>query len=126
VATLLGATIEPPSFQLHPSTTVTVTLAWQAEAETALSYRVFLHLVREDGQLIAQSDGEPANWTRPTTGWLIGEVVMDERVLRIPADTRAGEYVLLCGLYNLDTLERLSTTDGTEAIPVARLVVDPP
>jgi hypothetical protein len=39
-----------------------VHLIWRAEAETAVSYRVFLHLIGPDGQLVAQSDGEPANW----------------------------------------------------------------
>lgn len=125
VATLLGATFQPSSLRIQPPATVTVTLAWQAEAETTISYRVFLHLMGEDGQLITQSDGEPANWMRPTTGWLVDEVVMDERNLHIPQGTPAGEHTLLCGLYDPDTHERLSTPDGTEAIYLAPLVIAP-
>jgi hypothetical protein len=126
VATLLGATFQPPLPYLQPATAITVTLAWRAEAETATSYRVFLHLVGPDGDLVAQSDGEPANWTRPTTGWLPGEVVLDERVLQIPADAAAGEYVLLCGLYDLATGTRLSGPGGSDAALLATLTVQTP
>jgi len=123
VATLLGANIQPLSSHPQPPATITVTLAWRAEAETATSYRVFLHLVGTDGELVAQSDGEPANWTRPTTGWLPGEVVLDERALDIPADTLPGEYILLCGLYDLATGERLATADGTDALYLTTLPI---
>jgi len=123
VATLLGANIQPPSPHPQPPTTITVTLAWRAEVETTTSYRVFLHLVGPDGELVAQSDGEPANWTRPTTGWLPGEVVLDERVLDIPAGTPPGEYTLLCGLYDLATGERLATADGTDALHLTTLLI---
>ncbi len=123
VATLLGANIQAPSPHLQPPATITVTLAWRAETETATSYRVFLHLVDPDGKLVAQSDGEPANWTRPTTGWLPGEVILDERVLDIPADTRPGEHTLLCGLYDLATGERLTTTNSSDALHLTTLLI---
>ena len=100
-----------------------MTLVWRAEAEMETSYRVFLHLVGPDGKLVAQSDGEPANWTRPTTGWLPGEVVLDERVLYVPADAPPGEYVLRCGLYDLATGERLTTADGDDALHLTTLPI---
>jgi hypothetical protein len=126
VATLLGATFQPPLPYLQPATAITVTLVWRAEAETATSYRVFLYLVGPEGGIVAQLDGEPANWTRPTTGWLPGEVVLDKRVLQIPASAAAGEYVLWCGLYDLATGTRLSGPDGSDAVPLARLTVQTP
>jgi len=124
VATLLGANVRFPAPDLQPPTVITVTLAWRAETETAISYRVFLHLVGPDGKVMTQSDGEPANWTRPTTGWLPGEVVMDERVLHIPDDPPPGEYILSCGLYDLATGERLTTADGADALRVTTLLLE--
>ena len=68
-ATLLGVT--PSAFSLQPSALLELSLYWQATAETDTSYRVFIHLIGPDGSLVAQADGEPAGWTRPTTGWLL-------------------------------------------------------
>ena len=120
--TLLGATLDPQSGILRPGKPLTVTLAWHAEAEMAESFRVFLHLLGPHGALVVQSDGEPANWTRPTTGWLTGEVVQDERVLAIPRAAEAGEYRLLAGMYTLEG-GRLTTPDGSDAVMLTTVLV---
>ena len=84
-----------------------VTLVWQANEEIANYYHVFLHLIDADGYIVAQSDGEPADWSRPTTGWLAGEFVPDQHILQIPSNIDAGAYSLHTGLYDPDTGERL-------------------
>jgi hypothetical protein len=111
---------------LRPATTFTVTLAWQGQTELTASQRVFLHLLGPDGDLLTQSDGEPANWTRPTTGWAPGEIVMDQRVLTIPGDAVSGEYTLLTGLYNPANGERLALPDGATTVFLNTLQVLPP
>jgi len=115
VVTLLGASLEPGTLNLEPGTPLTVTLVWRAEAEMEVSYRVFLHLLGPDGALVAQSDGEPAGWTRPTTGWMPGEVVLDRRVLWVPEETPEGTYTLWVGMYCWPSLQRLPAfrPDGT-------------
>jgi hypothetical protein len=122
VATLVGASLKPGAVNVEPGTTLTVTLVWRAESETDISYRVFLHLIGPDGGLIAQSDGVPVDWTRPTTGWLGGEVITDVRALTIPTDALAGGYALYAGLYTPEG-GRLSTTDGADAILVTEVVI---
>ena len=122
IATLVGADL--PISQ-SPNSPITVTLVWRAEAETHTSYNVFLHLTGPDGALVAQSDGIPADWTRPTTGWLPGEYITDARVLHIPPDAPPGEYALLAGLY-LPGGERLVTPNGDDSIPLAIIPVQPP
>ncbi len=111
VITLLGAQLacdlQGATCNLQPGTILTVTLAWQAEAEMETSYRVFLHLAGAEGGLVAQSDGEPVDWTRPTTGWLPGEVVLDERTLVVSEEVPPGEYELWVGVYRWPSLERL-------------------
>jgi hypothetical protein len=122
-ATLLGANLQSPTSNLQLPATLTVTLVWRAEAEMDTSYRVFLHLVGPDGSIVAQSDGEPANWTRPTTGWLPEEIVLDERVLNIPSGSPPGEYTLSCGLYDLASGARLTSAGGADAIPLAAITI---
>lgn len=112
VVTLLGAQLATCDLRLaictlHPATPFTITLVWRAEAEMTTSYRVFLHLLDSNGSLVTQADGEPANWTRPTTSWLPGEVVLDEQVLVMPQEISAGEYGLWLGMYRWPSLERL-------------------
>jgi hypothetical protein len=96
-----------------------LTLAWQANQLMPDSYHVFVHLVAPDGSLAAQSDGVPAQWARPTTGWLPGEYVMDERALFIRPDLEPGTYTLWAGMYAAATGERL----GTEAFEDGRVEV---
>lgn len=125
VTQLLGANVEPAAPSIRPPATLTVTLAWQAEREMGTSYHVFLHLEGPDGQLMAQSDGEPASWARPTTGWLPGEIVLDERVLHVPADAPSGTYTLVAGLYEPGG-PRLTTPDGDDVIFLRSIRVESP
>jgi hypothetical protein len=118
VTTLLGATLEPGTRNLEPGTPLTVTLVWRAETETHTSYHVFLHLLAPDGTLVAQSDGIPADWARPTTGWLPGEYITDVRVLTLPKtdahDGSSGPYSLRAGLYESSGI-RLTRPDGSDS-----------
>jgi hypothetical protein len=122
IATLFGANLQPPIVNLQPGDTLTTTLVWRAERETRISYHVFLHLLGPDGTLVAQSDGIPAGWTRPTAGWLPGEYVTDVHVLGLPAATPSGDYTLLAGLY-VPGGERVTTPDGADAIPLVTIPV---
>ncbi len=122
-ADLLGANVTP-STSLHAPATLTVTLAWQARAEMETSYSVFLHLLRPDGSLLTQSDGEPVSWTRPTTGWAPGEILLDVRTLDLPADAPPGDYTLVAGLYDPNSNTRLTLPDGTDAVFITAVTVD--
>ena len=104
--TLVGLTQSPVSNLQSP-----LTLLWRAEAEMPTSYRVFIHLVDANGQILAQTDGEPANWSRPTTGWVPGEYILDDHTLTLPPDLPAGAS-LRVGLYNPVTNQRLQTDSG--------------
>jgi len=120
VATLVGADLQiTPS----PNRPITVTLVWCAEETPSASYHVFLHLLDAEGKLVAQSDGVPANWTRPTTGWLPGEYITDTRVLTIPLNTPAGDYTLYAGLY-VPGGERLTAPDGSDVVLLTTITVE--
>lgn len=125
VATLVGANLEPPSLTLEPGSALTVTLVWRAEAETDVSYRAFLHLSDRDGQVVAQSDGVPDEWRRPTTSWVPGEIITDVRTLAIPDEASPGEYTLTGGLYT-PVDGRLTDSDGRDAVQVSTVTLAPP
>jgi hypothetical protein len=119
LATLLGANFSSAPVLPGP---FTLTLAWRAEAEMTTSYRVFVHLVDEEGQIVAQSDGEPAAWSRPTTGWLPGEIVLDSHTLDL-TNVPSGTYQINVGLYDPADGERISLPDGATAAPLANLTI---
>ncbi|MEZ4591758.1 MAG: hypothetical protein R3D55_11555 [Chloroflexota bacterium] len=113
--TLVGLTQSPISNLQSP-----ISLLWRAEAETPTSYRVFIHLVNADGQILAQADGEPANWSRPTTGWVPGEYILDAHTLTLPPDLPP-DARLRIGLYDPATGQRLQTEDGEfVVVPLAQ------
>ena len=116
LALLLGANVAVADGRLQ------TTLAWRAAAETPTSYRVFVHLVDEAGQILAQSDGEPAAWTRPTTGWLPGEIILDDHVLAV-GGVPAGTYRLHVGLYDPAGGGRVPLPDGATAVTIPDIVL---
>jgi hypothetical protein len=92
----------------EPGAEVTVTLVWRALAEMEHGYRVFVHLLDGGGAIAAQSDGEPADWTRPTTGWLPGEYIVDRHTLYWPADLSLEAAAIRTGLYDPHSGQRLN------------------
>jgi uncharacterized membrane protein len=92
-------------------TTLPITLYWQAEGPTSTSYTTFVHLVNEQGVMVAQSDSIPGKGTLPSTAWAPGEVIPDARSISLPADLPQGIYTLLAGLYDARDGRRLSVTD---------------
>lgn len=104
---LVGYSIETDNSD--PQSPIRINLVWQGNQEMPTSYRVFVHLLDEDGQILSQSDAEPADWTRPTTGWAIGEYVVDQHQLTRPAGEPLDRLSLRVGLYDAQGNERLGT-----------------
>jgi len=96
---------------VSPGATTELELVWQAQATAEASYRVFVHLLDAGGQIVAQSDAVPDNWTRPTTGWLPGEFIRDRHALVVPETAVPGPYRLRVGWYDTLTGQRLGETE---------------
>jgi hypothetical protein len=97
--------------------TTVVTLHWQALRRMDLSYKFFIHLYDiESGDIIAQADVIPRDWTYPTTWWEAGEVVSDEIQL---ASVVPGQYQLAVGVYDPKTGERLCVQDYGDLVVVS-------
>ena len=75
------------------------------------SYTVFVHLLDAQSHTWGQRDNLPVEGTYPTTGWLPGEVVVDEYEIVVDEAAPAGEYEIEVGMYDLATMLRLPASD---------------
>lgn len=102
--------------EIGPGGTLHLTLFWQSLAPVGRSYKVFVHLLDDDGQIRGQRDQLPgSNGGRdtpaPTSGWLPGEYLLDRYQITAGADTPPGDYLLAVGLYDADDGQRLPLFD---------------
>jgi hypothetical protein len=97
----------------RPGDEIPLTLYWQADGPTSLSYTVFVHLVGPDGMLHGQVDRLPADGAAPTHTWAPGQVVVDEMALPVLADAPPGAYHVAVGLYDVVSGDRLPVYDAS-------------
>lgn len=106
-----------------------VDLYWMATRDLP-AYKVFLHVVDASGAIRAQQDGDPGGGYTPTTRWLPGEIVMDTHELALPPDLPAGQYTVLTGLYDFQTMRNLDALNAGglpfigARIPVGQITVE--
>jgi hypothetical protein len=93
--------------QLAPGAMLTITLYWQTQHNLVRDYDVFIHVLDATGRLMASQDAPPAEGTRPTRSWRIGEPVTDSHTLMLPNLLTAGDYRLSVGLYDPTSGARL-------------------
>jgi len=121
---LLGYGLTPDT--LHSGGTLHLTLYWQALAKIEKDYTVFTHLIDEEGRIWGQKDNFPAGGMRPTSGWLVGEIVVDDYDIPLRGDTPPGEYTIEIGMYDLISGERLAAFDaGGKRLPDNRIPLTP-
>jgi 4-amino-4-deoxy-L-arabinose transferase-like glycosyltransferase len=114
----------------NPGSALDLTLYWEGLTDISTDYTVFVHLLNQDDQLVTSWDEPPVNGYYPTHLWSPGEVVEDIHRLTLPTDLPQGEYHLVLGLYQLDTLQRLPAFDAREervpndAVPLLTFSVD--
>ncbi len=114
---LVGLSSEPIA---DPATNqLAVDLVWQPVAHINSNYNAFVHLLDNNGTIIAQSDAVPGG-DKVTNRWLPGEVILDRHLLTLPPDLASSSnldgYQLVAGLYDSIGMQRLSarTSDGVE------------
>ncbi len=120
--------------QPEPGQPWEVTLYWTGLQPMPMEYTVFVHLVDEEGEIVAQGDAPPMGGDYPTTLWPVGQAVRDPHRIEVPEEVSSGRYELRVGVYRLDTGERLPvvlstpTPEGAAAAtaaPVAGLNLAP-
>jgi hypothetical protein len=111
---LLGYTM--PSSTVSAGDILSLSLFWRSDGMIKADNHVFVHILNERGDLVAQDDGVPASRGRPTWGWQEGEIVRDDHPLALPSDLPVGTYAVSVGMYDYGTKTRLPAraADGTQ------------
>lgn len=120
---LEGYDLDAPRY--HPGNIVYLQLWWASDAQVTRDWKVFTHLLgpaKPDGSLVwAGDDAEPGQGSVPTSTWQVGELILDEHQLPLPADLPPGEYLLEIGLYEANSGRRapvlVSPLDDPDAPP---------
>jgi hypothetical protein len=86
-----------------------VTLYWLALRDVRTDFKVFVHMLDGDGQVVAQHDGDPVGGFTPTTRWRSGELIADRHRLSLPLGLSAGSYTLKAGMYQFEPRRNLQT-----------------
>ncbi|MFZ2357843.1 MAG: glycosyltransferase family 39 protein [Anaerolineae bacterium] len=80
-------------------------LTWQAERQPDADYTVFVQLLDERDQVVAQRDAPPGD--SPTSQWQPGVAIIDNHGVLVSHGTAPGDYKLILGMYDPATGERL-------------------
>lgn len=108
-----------------PGETLALTLTWRALDTMNVNYTSFVHLARQTDQPpLAQEDAQPCDNSYPTTWWSPGEIITELRLIHLPPDLPAGDYVLIAGWYDLNTGQRLPASTGGDSIIIATVQVN--
>jgi hypothetical protein len=102
---------------------VEMKLLWQARQPIPQAYTTFVHLGGADGNIWGQVDRipHPGSSELPTNQWDMGEWIVDRFHLALKPNTPAGNYTLLVGVYDSQTVERLPVVGGANNQTVVEL-----
>jgi hypothetical protein len=126
---LLGAEVDRTAAQ--PNDPIKVTLYWRALQPIDHSVVEFVHLIDDQGIMVAQRDTWPGRGMYPTTLWQPGEVIADSLYLNIPDGAYAPNKAnLQVGLYEQDgsrlkAVDAQGQTVADNAAAIGSLKIDP-
>jgi len=86
---------------------------------------LYVHLVPEQGAVLAARDGAPHYGGALTPSWAPGEEVLERRAVVIPAGAPAGAYALRIGWLNAAG-QRVRTSDGQEEADLGTVLLPAP
>ena len=101
------------SVEVQPCQMINLDTWWQTDNPSDAQYSSTLVIADESGQGIANADDMPGGfYTTPL--WQPDQLYFDERQLTIPCDIQEGQYSLLLGLYDIETVDNLpvNSVDG--------------
>jgi len=100
----------------RPGDVVQLTLFWQATRPLDNRYKIFIHLLDEDGTLVAQRDSEPVGNLAPTNRWEPQQTIIDNHGILLPPTLPNGRYTLSLGMYDItNPAVRLPITTNNNA-----------
>ncbi|MDJ0754509.1 MAG: hypothetical protein QNJ45_13380 [Ardenticatenaceae bacterium] len=111
--TLLETSFEQMADQLH------VTTLWHHQGDVQ-PLKIFVHLIDEEDQIIAQWDG----FEVISSGWQDGDLIFHRHELSLPPESTLNSYRLSIGLYNPASGTRWTLPDGTDRFLLEQVEVE--
>jgi hypothetical protein len=108
--------------ELKPGDPICLELQWSTQAPLPADYTVFVHVIDQNGQLVAQSDLQPGGGYAPTSSWPIGQPITDRHGAVLPPTLAPGEYQIVVGLYGPDGA-RLTSSAGQDSITLSTITI---
>ena len=91
--------------------------AWQQTGEPQPT-KIFIHILEDDGTIVAQWDGISAEWE----GWRPGDTLLQLHEISL-SEVPSGTYRVVTGLYDPETLDRWQSTSGQDFIELGSVTV---
>lgn len=125
---LLGYALESDS--VKPGSAMRLTLYWESLAVMDRDWSVFVHVVDENGIVVAQRDTYPGLGLMPTRKLAAGQTLADAYAINVPPTTYSpGSAKIEIGLYDYNTGDRLIVVteglpdSGRDALTLSPLVI---
>ena len=109
---------------MRPGETLTLTLWWEALAVPAGDYVVFTHLVLPPAAVWAGVDEGLQGGAVPASRWQPGQRVEAHYRLTLPQDAPPGVYFIEIGIYDPNTLDRLTVNASDAGVPLGYVRVE--
>ena len=115
-----GYEIQPPGGS-EPPGGLTVNTYWRVTGDLQPPVTVFVHLLDQDGNIVAQDDrfGAAARMLEP------GDLIVQRHPIQSETPLKPGTYQIAIGLYNPDTLSRFKTQAGADRLLLGTMEVKP-
>lgn len=119
-----AATYQNGSIQLQEATTTSakIELDWYTDGSAQGDYKLFVHIIDGNGEIVHQVDRYPGNGTMPPGNWLPGLMAGDTIMINL-VDIPPGNYQVAIGLYDPYTFERLQPESDEYEISDGRLFI---
>jgi hypothetical protein len=129
LATLHGYQIEPR--RVRPGESVEVSLFWEVDARPPGNFLLFVHLIDEQGTLVAQRDTHPGLGNFPSSRWQPGDRFVDRVRIYVPETAYAPATLEVSvglyapGSYRLAIRDRAGQFIG-DALPLGSVALEAP
>jgi hypothetical protein len=110
-----GGVIALDSYELDAES---VTLLWRATGTPAANYTVFVQVLDDNNEIVAQGDAPPP---LPTRYWRTGDVQVTLHTLSYRREPESGTYRVMVGWYKPEDGTRLEANFPDNAYPLATL-----
>jgi 4-amino-4-deoxy-L-arabinose transferase-like glycosyltransferase len=112
--------------QVRPGEDVVFTVNWQIEQQGTRDWSLFVHLVTPDGVIIGQRDVYPAGGRLATSDLTAGTAWANPIAVHVPGAAYAPMPLSIAlGWYHLHTGERMRLPDGSAALTLGTVALEP-